>query len=192
VAREQDEAVTDHEWQLCRPTVHLQDADPDMVELFNTAAQRVWDRLPPADRRAFHSYTCLNNHNAYNSEVVHRINQAIQDQALADTRRHQENARSVLNFAERVGMEVYTPRAGEEVKIMVTRVRDSLLLGDDPPPWVARRRTIVACTKCGEDCWLDPLSYGEATPIPVCMRCLDPEIDKLIEQEIAKTRRSKP
>lgn len=174
-----------HDWPDCRVAVVGIADDAVLAELFNAAAQRVFHTLPPADRRALHSFHCRGNTNDYNRAVVDRVTAAIRDQAVADQQRHAGNARQVLEFIERAGIEVLDPRPGEKIIVAVIRVRDSIALGDDPPPALAARRGITRCTRCGENCWLDPLSHGEAIPEPVCLRCLDPRLDHMISEAVA-------
>lgn len=158
--------------------------DPAEFEAYNAAMQRVWVKLSLKERRLWHEFTCDNNRSGAHVMNAILFRAAVKDQMEEDRRRHAETAASVLNFMDQAGIQVKDPEPGQKVTILVTRVRDAMALGDDPYPALAARRVIVTCARCGENVFLDPASYGKADPEPVCSRCFDPRLAKMIEDEI--------
>lgn len=178
-----------HTWRQCRPAVAGPDADPTTAEAVNAAMQRVWAEVADHGRRLFHEATCLNQRDDGHAAFMLVFRKRVRDQMMIDAERHRDNAKGILGAMDKLGVKVKNPAPGEQVNVAVVRVADSMALGDDPPPYVAIRRVIVTCSKCGENCFSDPVSYGAATPTFLCLRCLHPKLNGAIEEMITDPHR---
>ncbi len=181
-----------HPLAECHPAIVALDDDYDRVEVeaANAAFQRVWAITDAEGRRLFHEFTCERRTSPAHVAFLSIFNRRVRDQMLEDTERHRKNAGEILDTVKKLGCTVRDPEPGQEVTVAVMRVADSMVLGDDPPPHIAVRREIVNCTTCGENCFSDPLTYGAGSPIFLCMRCLNPEINKIVEAAVATARES--
>jgi hypothetical protein len=180
--------MVEHTWRECRPTVlTVPGDDPESTEALRAATQRVWVRTPPQQKRMIHQHLCLDRKGADQRRAWAAFVTAVDEQARADHARHAKHAGQILDFMEQAGAQTLTPEPGQEIVVAIMRVADSMILGDDPPPRLALRRQIVNCSECGEKCFLDPLSYEPATPIPVCLHCL-PQTKDVMKQLVADAR----
>ena len=175
----------------CRPALVKLDGGPDNdeetahTEAYNAAIQRVWAALNANARQLFHEFVCLDKktpvHLAFMSVLEARIHRQVEE----DAARHADNARKVLDAMDTLGMKTLDPQPGQEIMVVVSRVADALVLGDDPYPALAARREIVHCSRCGENCFFDPKACGQAIPLPVCIRCMDPRVSAAMDKVIA-------
>lgn len=181
--------MSSHPWRECLPpppTFTNPFVDAPTRELYRAATGRAWIRFDRPSKRLFHELVCLGRHTAERRAAVNRFSALVEAQAKADFERHRVNAGKVLEMMEQLGVTTKDPEPGEKVTVAVMRVTDSMAMGDDPYPELALRRTIVGCSVCGTNCWLDPNSHGQAVPIPTCLRCLDPKVGELLDKAITK------
>ncbi len=178
-----------HHFTVCRPAlVALDGMDPVETEAISAAVQRVWATINDPGRRLYHEFTCLEVRSPIHLAFLSVFHKRVRDQVIADQERHRRNAAGVLDMIEKVGVVVKDPEPGQEVTVAVNRVADSMALGDDPPPYIAVRRQIVHCSRCGENCFSDPVTYGQGSPTFVCMRCLDPKVSEALDIAVANAQ----
>lgn len=178
-----------HDWRHCRPAIATATDDPVRREEWQAATNRAWAAMTDSDKRTVHAFMCLGHRNDRGSRVMGRFETAIREQVATARQQNAQTAHQVSDFMQKLGAKVYDPEPGDEVMVVVRRVADSLVLGDNPYPELALRRTITYCSRCGEKTWIDPASHGVATPNPVCEHCFHPKLKAVLEAELADRRR---
>lgn len=177
-----------HDFADCAPPDWTHASNPVLAEAMVSAARTVWAIISEAERMGFHRANCCNSEDPDDLAAAIAYRDKVFTQMQTDRRRYAKHAAQVLDFAEKIDLQVVEPSPGEVVTLVVFRVADEMALGTDVPPASRLRRGIVHCDRCREKCWLDPISHGKAIPVPVCVRCFDPRVGQALDEASAKRK----